>query len=77
MNCFQDDAGPISPQSPFIDSLWGVGLVTVRPIQDSTARSEVYPMYQASLKSVVVPDLAATGNPIEGFTAPLRMSVSR
>ena len=41
MNWRQDDAGPISPQSPFIDSLCGVGWVTVRPIQEATARSVV------------------------------------
>ena len=46
MNCLQEDAGPISPHSPpyalvLIDSLWGVGCVTVRPIQEATARSDV------------------------------------
>src|SRR5438445_3932935 len=80
-NCLHENAGPTSPHNPpsrpVIDSLWGDGWVTVRPIQEATARSELYPMYQASLKSVVVPDLAAIAIPIDGCTAPLRMSVSR
>ena len=46
MNCFQEEAGPISPHSPpyarvLIDSLCGVGWLSVRPIQEATARSDV------------------------------------
>lgn len=75
MNACQTAPGPVSPQSWFMDSSWGAGVITVRPIQAATARSVVYPTYHASLNSLVVPDLAAAGTRVAGWTAPFRMSV--